>query len=293
LLFEAQDLLTNGTAKAALESFKAAFAAGSQPPARSLLSQVTVVAEEGGGMCRVNAVGRPRPFGISEPSSRPTLVKTDRGTLYGWVDAHVDAKKRQGHVVLLDNALRRVSEPVSITPEASSVRTLKLVSTPRGAAVMYWDDGADAAGGYGRRLVADGKIAGPARRISDTKRGELHPTLTATTDGFLGIWEEDGPRGRVDLMARQLDDKLEIKGNVVRLAQIASAPRNANTASSPDAVVAQGSLQVVFSVDRGVDRHQIMLLRVPAEDHCRIRNRRRVIAAANAPHRFRYLFSPV
>jgi hypothetical protein len=70
----------------------------------------------------------------------------------------------------------------------------------------------------------------------------------------------------VDLIGRKLDEKLEPQGAPVRLAQVASAPRNANTASSPDAVVAQGSLQVVFSVDRGQERHQVMLLRVPLND---------------------------
>ena len=62
-------------------SFKAAFAAGAQPAARSLLSQATVVVEEGSDACRVDALARPRPLGVAEPSSRPTLVKTDRGIL--------------------------------------------------------------------------------------------------------------------------------------------------------------------------------------------------------------------
>jgi serine/threonine protein kinase len=265
LLFAAQDMLTNGTAKAALESFKAAFAAGGQPPARSLLSQATVIAEEGGGSCRVSALARPRPFGIAEPSSRPTLVKTDRGILYAWVDTHVDPKKRQGHAVLLDNAMRRISEPVALTPEASSVRTLQLWPMSGGAALVYWDDSGDGAGVYVRALESDGKIAGPARRISETRKGELHPTLTSRDGGFWAVWEEDS-RGKVDLVGRQLNDKLEPSGKAVRLAQLASAPRSSNTASSPDAVVSQGSLQIVFSVDRGVDRHQIMLLRVPLDE---------------------------
>jgi eukaryotic-like serine/threonine-protein kinase len=265
LLFEAQDLLTNGSAKDALEAFKSAFAAGSQPPARSLLSQATVVVEEGGGVCRVDALARPRPFGISEPSSRPTLVKTERGILYGWVDTHVDPKRRQGHVVLLDNAMRRVSEPIPVTPEATSVRTLQLVPMNGGAALLYWDDAAEA-GVYVRRLEADGKIAGPGRRISDAKRGELHPTLTQTDTGYWALWEEDAARGHVSLLARKLDEKLEAKGKITRLADVVGAPRSGNTASSPDAVVAQGALQVVFSVDRGVDRHQILMLRVPQDD---------------------------
>jgi hypothetical protein len=68
------------------------------------------------------------------------------------------------------------------------------------------------------------------------------------------------------LMARQLDEKLEPKGKVTRLAQLASALRNPNTASAPDAVVSHGALQIVLSVDRGVEHHQIMLLRVPLND---------------------------
>ncbi len=265
LLFEAQDLLTNSSAKEALESFKAAFAAGAQPPARSLLSQATVLVEEGSGSCRVNALSRPRPFNISEPCSRPTLVKTERGTLYAWVDTHVDPKRRQAHVVLLDNAMRRVSEPVAITPEASSVRVLQLMPMKGGAALLYWDDAGEP-GVYVRRLESDGKIAGPARRVSDVKRGELHPAIAPTDDGFWVIWGEDAARGHVALMARRVDDKLEAKGKVMRLADVAGAPRNANTASSPDAAVAHGALQVVFSVDRGLDKHQILLLRVPQND---------------------------
>jgi serine/threonine protein kinase len=267
LLFEAQDLLTNGSAKDALERFKAAFQAGSQPQARSLLSQATVVVEEGSGACRVNALARPRPFTIVEPSGRPTLVKTDRGILFAWVDTHVDAKRRQAHAVLLDGAMRRVSEPIPVTPESSSVRTLQLLRSASGAALSYWEDTGDGAGVYVRRLDSDGKIAGPARRVSELRRGELHPTLISSeAGGFWSIWEEDAPRGHVDVMARRLDDKLEPQGKAVRLAEVASAPRNANTASSPDAVVAQGALQVVFSVDRGADRHQIMLLRVPLNE---------------------------
>ncbi|MDF3068520.1 MAG: Protein kinase [Polyangiaceae bacterium] len=265
LLFEAQDLLTNGSAKDALERFKAAFAAGSQPPARSLLSQATVVVEEGSGACRVDALARPRPFGIAEPSSRPTLVKTERGILYGWVDTHIDPKKRQGYVVLLDSAMRRVSEPVPVTPEAVSVRSLQLVPMNGGAALLYWDDAGDA-GVFVRRLEADGKIASPGRRVSDNKRGELHPSLTPTDAGYWALWEEDGARGHVNVMARSLDEKLDIKGKITRLADVVGAPRNGNTASSPDAVIAHGALQVVLSVDRGADKHQILMLRVPQND---------------------------
>jgi serine/threonine-protein kinase len=266
LLFEAQDLLTNGSSKDALESFKAAFAAGSQPPARSFLSQATVVVEEGTGPCRVDALARPRPFGISEPTSRPTLIKTERGIVYAWADTHLDGKRRQAHAVLLDNAMRRVSEPIPITPEASSVRSLQLLSAKSGAALLYWEDSGDGAGVYVRRLEADGRIAGPARRVSEAKKGELQPTLAILAGSYWVLWEEDATRGRVDLMARQLDDKLEPKGKSVRLAQLASAPRNANTASRADAVVAHGALQIVVSVDRGAERHQVMLLRIALND---------------------------
>jgi len=229
-------------------------------------SHLTHVWAEDGARFLVDALARPRPFGITEPSSRPTLIKTDRGILYSWVDTHVDPKKRQAHAVLLDNAMRRASEPVPITPEASSIRTLQLMPETSGAALLYWEDAGDAAGVYVRRLEADGKINGPARRVSEIRRGELQPTMAAGDGLFWVVWEEDAARGRVDLMARQLDDKLEPKGKAVRLAQVASAPRTPATTSSPDAVIAHGALQVVFSVDRGLDKHQIMLLRVPLND---------------------------
>jgi hypothetical protein len=143
---------------------------------------------------------------------------------------------------------------------------MQLLSASSGAALLYWEDTGNGAGVYVRRLEADGRIAGPARRVSETKKGELHPSITSFDGGYWVIWEEDAARGRVDLMARPLDDKLEPKGKAVRLAQLASAPRNSNTASSPHAVVSRGALQIVFSVDRGAERHQIMLLRVPLND---------------------------
>jgi serine/threonine-protein kinase len=268
LLFEAQDLLTNGSAQDALARFKAAFDAGNQPAARSLLSQATVLVEDGGGKCRVNGLSRPRPFQIAEPASRTTLTKTGPGVLFGWIDNHVDTKKRQAHVVLLDASLRRVSEPIAVTPEAASVRRIQLARTSGGAALSYWDDSNDGTGGvYVRLLEESGKIAGPTRRISAPSGQELHPTLVRGEQGsFWSLWEQDVGRSRVDVLARQLDAKLEPRGEAIRLARVVSAPRNPNTASAPDAVFDEGTLKVVFSVDRGADRHQILLLRVPTSE---------------------------
>jgi hypothetical protein len=143
---------------------------------------------------------------------------------------------------------------------------VQLLPAASGAALLYWEDNGESPGVYVRRLEADGKIAGPARRVSEIRKGELHPTLVAVDGGSWVFWEEDGLRGHVSLMARLLDEKLEPKGKIVRLADLLGAARSANTASSPDAAVAQGALSIVVSVDRGADKHQVMLLRALLND---------------------------
>ncbi|HEV8248054.1 MAG TPA: serine/threonine-protein kinase, partial [Polyangiaceae bacterium] len=181
LLSRAQEELERDP-KSALETFEAAFQSGSAPAARSLLSHAKVAVEEAKGPCKVNAITRPRPYELDEEPSPPAIVQAKDGVLLAWVDNHVDVKRRQAHSVLLDHSLRRQGEPMQLTPEGSSVRQLELRRAGDKIALLYWDDGGKEPAVYGRLLEADGRIGGPAQRLSNVKTGDLHPAI-ATGEG--------------------------------------------------------------------------------------------------------------
>jgi serine/threonine-protein kinase len=259
---KAQALLANGQAPQALAMFKEAFQAGQAPAARSLLSHISIPIEEAGGPCKITGISRPRPFAIEvAPAFRPVALNTAKGLVVGWIDNHVDGRRRQGYTVLLDNTMHRVSPPFAITPEASSARQLQMLPAGDKIAILWWDDAGKEPGVYARLLEADGHIATPAQRISQVKKSELSPVFTPAEDGGIwAVWQEDFERGLTDIVARKLSATLEPEGAAVRLTAITAT---ASGTSTPDAFVAHGNLWIAFAANRGRDRFQIMLQKVP------------------------------
>jgi len=160
------------------------------------------------------------------------------------VDTHVDPKKRQAHAVLLDNAMRRASEPVPITPEASSIRTLQLMPETSGAALLYWKTRATrpafTCGAWKQTARSTARRA--ASRKSDA---ESYADYGRRRRPFLGVWEEDAARGRVDLMARHWTTSWSQRQSRT----VGAGSERAAHASDhldPDAVIAHGALQSCF-----------------------------------------------
>lgn len=268
-LSEAQNLLASEPARA-LSLFKEAFANGNMPAARSLLTQATIAQEEG-GECRVTGLSRPRPFDLEAPVSRPTIVSTPQGSLVSWVDNHVDTKRRQAHTVLLDRAMRRISAPVSVTPDAHNVEKALIVPTAERFGLLYWDDGGGKegkdAGVYTRMLDKEGKIESGAIRLSSRRRGEHFPTIAGLPGGdFLAIWEEEYVSGSSDLVARRLGPDLKPKGPVVRLTGLFASSGSRRQPRTVDAAVARGKLYLTFAVELGAEKSQIMLQTIPLSD---------------------------
>jgi eukaryotic-like serine/threonine-protein kinase len=262
----AQELLAAGNGKDALDAFKDAMKGGASV-ARSVLSHMSVAIEEPSGPCKLTGISRPRPYSIELPVSRPTLLHSSAGTVFVWIDNHQDAKKRQAYAVLLDDALRRTSPDIPVTPEASSARQAQLVPAGDKFVLLYWDDGGNEPGVYVRFISHDGHIAGPAHRISAIKKGDLSAALTQSEAGkFWAVWQEEVDKGSSDIMARELDADLQPTGDPVRLT--ATAPPKASTTSSgtPAGAVQNGHLSVAFSVNRGYEHIQIYLLRVALND---------------------------
>ncbi|HET9956547.1 MAG TPA: serine/threonine-protein kinase, partial [Polyangiaceae bacterium] len=208
---EAQELLRTDPARA-VEAFRAALKEGSQPAARSLLSHAAVAVEEAGD-CRVTGVSRPRPFQVDVPVSRPTLAVTTKGIVVSWVDNHFDPKRRQAFTVLLDSAMRRISAPIAVTPEAQNVRQHELVPIGDRLALVYYDDSGRESGVYARLLDSEGKIQTSLRKLNTGRKGDYRPVLAPIPGaGFYAIWEEEFESNSTDLVGRALGPDLEPLG---------------------------------------------------------------------------------
>ncbi|HYP78104.1 MAG TPA: serine/threonine-protein kinase [Polyangiaceae bacterium] len=262
----AQELLANGDGKASLDAFKDAMKGGAAV-ARSVLSHMSTAIEEPSGPCKLTGIGRPRPYAIEVPPiSRPTLLHSSAGTVFVWIDNHQDPKKKQAYAVLLDDALRRTSPEVPLTPEVSSARQVQLVPAGERFVLLYWDDGGSEPGVYARFVSHDGHIAGPPRRISGVKKGELSAALAVNGNRFWAVWQEELEKGSSDIMARELDADLTPVGEAIRLTAIPPAKGASFGAGTPTVAVQNGHLYVAFSVNRGYERIQMYLSRIALSD---------------------------
>lgn len=260
-----QELLASGDGKASLEVFKDALKGGAAV-ARSVLSHMSVAIEEPSGPCKLTGISRPRPYLIDVPVSRPTLLHSSEGTVFVWIDNHVDPKKRQAYGVLLDDALRRTSAEVPLTPEASSARQAQLLPAGDKHALLWWDDAGNEPGVFARLITHDAHIAGPAHRISEAKKGDLFAGLTASNGKFWAVWQEEVDKGSTDIMARELDAELQPTSDPIRLTVIAPAKGSTTAASTPTVAVQNGHLYVAFSVNRGSEQMQVYVQRIALND---------------------------
>ncbi|HET7545650.1 MAG TPA: serine/threonine-protein kinase, partial [Polyangiaceae bacterium] len=262
----AQELLASGDGKGSLELFKEATKGGAVV-ARSVFSHMSSAVEEPSGPCKLTGIGRPRPYAIEVPPiSRPSLLHGSAGTVFVWIDNHQDPKKKQAYAVLLDNALRRTAAEVPLTPEVSSARQAELVPAGERFVLLYWDDAGSEPGVYARFISHDGHIAGPPRRISGVKKGELFAALALNGNKFWAVWQEEIDKGSSDIMARELDADLTPLADPVRLTVIPAAKGANNAAGTPAAAVQNGHLYVAFSVNRGFERVQMYVTRIALSD---------------------------
>jgi serine/threonine-protein kinase len=254
--------------KGAVEKLKAAYALGSPAPVRSLLSHASVAVDDATPRgCRVAAIARPRPYQLDQAASQPALARTSEGVLLGWVDNHADARRRQGHVVLLDDALRRKGDALAVTPEATTVQDLGMLATGDKVVVAFHDDSSKQPGVYVRQLGADGRIASPLHRVSHSKPSDGSLSFVATGDGgYLAVWAEELAPGTTDLVVQRLGATLEPAGDAQRLTAFPPIKGVQERVSMPDAAVSHGELAVAFSFLFPGQHAQVLLLNVPLAD---------------------------
>ncbi len=259
---EAQLLLVTDP-PSAIELLRGALKSGEMPVTRSLLSHAQVVVEEA-GKCKVTGLARPRPFQIDVPVSRPAIAFTSKGVIAAWVDNHEDVRRRQLFTVVLDSAMRRISVPVSVTPEAQNVRQFQLVSSGDRIALLYWEDGGKEPGVYARSLDASGKIETSLRKLSSNRKADYYPALAAAPTGeFWAAWEEEFETNSSDVVVRRLGPDLEPKGKAVRLTALRPPPGPQRQPRTVSLEVDRTDLKIAWARDVGNQRLLVMLQSVP------------------------------
>lgn len=258
---EAQRLLAEGQHEPAIDKLEEALdLQGGKIVGQSLLAHTEAAFEEPPGSCRLTGMGRPRPFDVMDPASYPALLVGGGNTLAAWTDTHQDGRRRHAYVALLDESLRRVSPALNITPESTATVNPALHAAREGLALIYWESGGKEPGVYVRRLEADGRIASPARLLSEARKDKYYPTLAPLEDGgFLALWSERKNKTNVsDIVVRRLDANLNPVGDVAALTAFTKGG-----ASHTAATVVDDTLFVALRFSPTPSQGHIQLLRVP------------------------------
>ncbi|HEY1534759.1 MAG TPA: hypothetical protein VGF76_12090, partial [Polyangiaceae bacterium] len=121
-------------------------------------------------------------------------------------------------------------------------------------------------GVYARFVSHDGHIAGPPKRISEAKKGDLFAGLAAEDNKFWAVWQEEVDKGTTDIMARELDTDLTPIAEPIRLTAIPASKSATWAAGTPAVAVQNGHLYVAFSVNRGFEHIQVYVQRIALSD---------------------------
>ncbi len=243
----AQEWLAKGDAKHAVTMFREALEGHGSGLTLNLVAHAEAILENKGRPCTVTGLGRPRPFSVDTPSTRPTVLVTKVGAVVAWADTHQDARRRQAYSVVLDAELRRVSAPHLITPEFAGVMHPQLFAAGKRVGLVFTDTGTTTAGVYVRLLEADGRIAGPPIRVSADVGGQYSPAAIQIADGvYWVLWEGRISSKRDDLVARRLDENLEPVSPP--LPWTAFSPETGNVSRPHAAMFGSNRLIAVFSL---------------------------------------------
>ncbi len=258
----AQMALAEGKLEHALGIVDEVIRTGGEGIGTNFRSHVRAALETPTTPCQLRGLGRPRPFDVADPASRPTLASSPRGVVVSWVDSHEERTRRQVFTTLLDSGLRRIAPARLAAPEPSNARYPQLTATRNHLVLSYWDGASKDTGIFVRLLDTQGQISGPTRRVAPVGRDEYSPAVARAEDGtFWIVWEDDGADGAEDLMARHLDVHLNPVGEAVRLTALVPDRITRPGAVKPSVVVTRGQMVILFTLRSGANRrvHRMQL----------------------------------
>ena len=241
-VYRAQDALAKGDTQQALSELDVAIRNGGEGLATNLRSHIRVALEPGNGPCHLAGIARPRPFNANttEDVSRPSVIDSPPGTIFGWA-------QHQVFTTLLDGGLRSKDKPSPIAPEAANARHPQLVRNGGQLTLLFWNGFGSEPGVFVRELTDDGKISGPIRRVGPIGHGSYSPSMASAPDGTSWvIWEDDSADGVTNLVARHLDRSLSPIGNIIQLTALKPDRMAKPGAIKPSIAIASGHLNVAF-----------------------------------------------
>ncbi len=264
----AQALLSDRQAERALNLLQGAFEKGRGKAVRSLHDHVSAALDpEGNGRCSLAAVGHPRPFSRNSSSSAAALLPQRNTTLVAWADSDTAGGSTQVFSTRLDHALRRVSPPVNITPEATDARDPQLLALADGAGLLFWDIAGSEPGVFVRMLSPEGHATSARQLLSQPHdKNPYDAAWTQDADGNVWVVWVEPTRTRVhDLVLRKLSPSLRPLSDAKTITAYPTPAGNAKThAAEPSIAYQDGLLHISFTLRRA-GRAQILLLRAAPE----------------------------
>jgi len=257
---DGQKLFSTGDPTGAVKRFKDAVEMGGGNTARAFADQVKAAGSLGGA-CRMVGFGHPR-IGVTGGIGMPSIASVDKGALVTWTDDHERSGHDHAYAVVVDDAMRPLSGPRDLTPEADDVAHPTLVSSGGRVVLLYDDKSGHDAGIRVRWIDGDGRIAGASTIVGAARAGNFWPAIEKAPDGFFVTWQDDRDKEGDDIFLRKLATSLDPVGSEIRVTDYASIGGHAVNARVPDVAIAADALIVVYKLERDPS-HTIVRMRIP------------------------------
>lgn len=258
----AQAALWSGNTDEALRLLDDAIRNGGEGVATNLRAHIRYALETPAAPCHLRALGRPRPFALSDQPTRPTILSTDAQTMVAWADGHEDKSKRQVYSVLLDGAMRRVSMAQPVTPETQNARYPQLLKGGAIGALVFWDGSSRDPGIFARVIDESGRPQGELKHLAACSKAEYDPAFAIDQDGSVWLtWDDDGTDGSQNLMLRHLDQRFNPLGPATTIVSLRAERGTKPGVMRPAIATAHGKLRIVVSLQQSGPRkaHSIVI----------------------------------
>lgn len=252
---KAQAALASGNYDEAVQLLDDAIKNGGEGIATNLRGHIRAALETPNSPCQLRAIGRPRPFNVSDPASRPSILASDKTAVVAWVDNYEDKAKRQVYTTVLDGAMRRVASVSRAAPESSNVRYPQLMQLGQRQALLYWDATAKDRGIFARFLDKYGRMSGGLKQMAPLTKDDYSPAFCRDEDDSLWLtWEADGVDGVQNLLLRHFDAQLNPLSEAVALTALRPDRSQRPSAVRPAIAIGGGILRVLFTLRQGASR---------------------------------------